>query len=1672
MASTQLDPRILRSSQPADVAKHLQDVQQCSSDDFITKTLFELIELESVAPTAFKQWLDIARSPDTVRAALTQSTSNAVRRLAIKKLRKLLSSTLWQETWDILGDTPGILKLLSDLSVQEVTHICRVFVRSVQVGSKTGDVQAKRSKFTELFTTLSSQPCPNETAAYTIDDQRQLRSIHERLISTCTNNFVSHLATKDLLKIGKNSHRLLLAHADILQSLAIRYVFENYTPGQIWLAPLLSGYPSATTNVPGISASMRFAINVLRRLATEDAKAPLPSTYVITDIVVPLLKKALRKSVDWTTIQMIMDLTLSYLERQPDAVKALNLQSGQFVHLAGVCWSQRPDKFEKQFSNVLSLPFTKIERKMFFMVMATTLLSKVSKGRRYALLKFYHQGLFQSVIGNADSSSHTHPVIVHTLLDKLLPPKDALALFSCMRNVKGDENLVDKDYDSNKPWGSSNSGVDVDMWHVILLSKSGHQLEAEDFGKKGFLARKEAAMTSPGQLQRAANARSAIDFAAASGSMDLCMESHKWARRFVRDPLTIQYLYCSTSSEGVALLSGIRMHPNEHESAFELQTRVEQANRIILYMFDTVCLGLREPAFDLAQYKGVLCLFASVVRERIKHSARLKKFVKLSDEELYQILWKDTLRMLISVEEKALSPGYEKLHLDDVDGALRYDKVHTGRVDLEDEEPTTFKFLDDLAKARDEMWQKHRVSMHPAVASLPKPFPRGLPIQHLIGPYYLNVRDLHKWSPYITARLETTIFPDPKAATAPIPGDRETLEAIGTFIDSYTFALHQLVPKALDKEERKTLMNRVCSYLTGPLCEGRFTQEEAYRYWDSELSSSPSWSSGLTIESQLPQWPLVPESEHLSEVEEWNPIPATISDAPRRSLDTITYIDLSKDIGLYSMGKTVRTKFRTPAPFIPAKENYKAFSERRMLEAKAHPAVREGQILSALLYVDDRLPRSQLPNKVFPCTDERALIRYPKVYLDGGFLSSGFSASSPGRFPASSRGMVFTSSRGGFSATSLGRFPANSQGSDAFHCLKIHLASVPPSLLAQMARGAYLALMGSLENEKGYNDLENHTLRLIKLLTKCDRPALALELVVQIVLDRPDNSSWHRQLLSRSFVRRLPASAAQDCMDVFAKAIITSVERQNAETASREAENVGNSADGSARSTVKHKTFVKVTTVKLLAQLLSDTQCISPEFALSVLSQLITKASHVDIRRSVVGSLLSMMENASPDQVDKVLTALENIIHIAGNIRERRPITEEEWTHSEDMTEPPDLYPGLSLDESAPILMSLISFLESNSTVSKRFSHQSQFVDRIIIPIVTSLKRQTAKWVSIFLRKHGFNFSAQQDLVIPPLPNSWRIMNRILTCAVAYLPLWYLEEFTAYRTFNLAPPEAIKALNKRLANDIGATRTPVVRSWLERYAFNDGDVDFNIISLLYQPTHLTGAITPSAVQECFLKLYTITLLHDKKTLEHTYWVQQNLWPYSPSQTISKSWADYIKPLVEAIIAYVESLRTRDWERDPNRHPYVLPNTFNLRMRLLQYAAQHTEHAADSEQHCAAFATLVAKILDQITGGLYHNKFLELKTSLGYVLGDDRLRVACHLGDISKTRLSWLSLQDHLRVELAASLLYDNTPRGAAPRSGSPDELTKRVEALRNSWRASESEEVRRAGCMHGIDWKA
>jgi hypothetical protein len=334
--------------------------------------------------------------------------------------------------------------------------------------------------------------------------------------------------------------------------------------------------------------------------------------------------------------------------------------------------------------------------------------------------------------------------------------------------------------------------------------------------------------------------------------------------------------------------------------------------------------------------------------------------------------------------------------------------------------------------------------------------------------------------------------------------------------------------------------------------------------------------------------------------------------------------------------------------------------------------------------------------------------------------------------------------------------------------------------------------------------------------------------------------------------------------------------------------------------------------------------------------------------------------------------------------------------------------------------------------------------------------------VYVFLRKHGFDQATIDNLNIPKLPFHTNIWAQLLDSPL-HLPLSILKDRVAYQIFNIRPPATIVSFIEKLRMNPLLRDTPEVQIFLSRYGAGIKVVresNVQVVNLLLKPDQLQGSITPNNVQEQFLKLYSNVLFHDTSQLIHLQYITRPLWNFYHSSGVEKSWGNHHKPIVEAIIAYVEGIRTKEWQKDPHRCPQFLPDTFEFHMWLLQYAAQFSPeaNAGNHEAHCEKFASRVAKISDSMAGTFYHKKFQMLKQAMECVPVNYRKRVALYLGDISKTILSWLTMRDLLRVELAACLFTSQWGEHLKD-----EDLDKKVDAMSESWRQSENEEVRRLG---------
>ncbi|KAJ0156130.1 hypothetical protein CTA2_12806 [Colletotrichum tanaceti] len=129
--------------------------------------------------------------------------------------------------------------------------------------------------------------------------------------------------------------------------------------------------------------------------------------------------------------------------------------------------------------------------------------------------------------------------------------------------------------------------------------------------------------------------------------------------------------------------------------------------------------------------------------------------------------------------------------------------------------------------------------------------------------------------------------------------------------------------------------------------------------------------------------------------------------------------------------------------------------------------------------------------------------------------------------------------------------------------------SGPPELLAQVVKSVLRRVEADAKNEPegGFPPIPQPlAMTLMKLPLHSDRPSLASPLVRDIVLNRPGDSAWHRELLHKGFFNTLRPADAKSLLGMISDGVQEKLllDQQSA------------------------RPLIKVTTVKMLAKLLSD----------------------------------------------------------------------------------------------------------------------------------------------------------------------------------------------------------------------------------------------------------------------------------------------------------------------------------------------------------------------------------------------------------------------------------------------------------------------------------------------------
>ncbi|KAF2104150.1 hypothetical protein NA57DRAFT_70363 [Rhizodiscina lignyota] len=565
--------------------------------------------------------------------------------------------------------------------------------------------------------------------------------------------------------------------------------------------------------------------------------------------------------------------------------------------------------------------------------------------------------------------------------------------------------------------------------------------------------------------------------------------------------------------------------------------------------------------------------------------------------------------------------------------------------------------------------------------------------------------------------------------------------------------------------------------------------------------------------------------------------------------------------------------------------------------------------------------------------------------------------------------------------------------------------TLPPKALAATTKSMLEAgkeRRKKQDREPGDDILEHLSYDVLLRLGKSDKPELGQQLVLQTILDRPDASSWHRQMLSVAFMKRLSAKDAQELLLAFAVGISEKLGEQSFVR-------VG---EAEPAKSAPPQSLVKVTTVKYLAQLLDNAEFISADNAVEVLVELFKAGTHRDIRLATLDSLLSLLNSIcsrgdegwrSNPLVEKIMGALETVIPVLV-FRERQPMRPQDWEEAKETGTVPAI-PDVSLDL-PPLLNAMLTAADGRQYPGLK-NLQAEFVARFFLPILELSQAEHMRWVALFLTK--YNYKARFTVKdLPRTPVRVRVWETLVRSYPDFVPQTVFEDYNEHIVMTIAPPAALTDFNKSLRADPNLRNTAEVRHWLLIFGRSMNQYSSSGTQTFVSMVH-HGWPTPS-IQNGISAEWLMSAINSHASLFlNDYERYTGVWKLftrdlrMPSESpgsipsMVSAWQKSGRLLLEQITSLV--VRTRIRHAAENKRT-LLPSVTKLRLWLLPYPCFPDITEAD-------FVKALEELLDTLLKGeanvLRWPNLAEDAFTISELLNTDeeRLRVASYIGGLEE-----------------------------------------------------------------------
>ncbi|TAQ84118.1 hypothetical protein B7494_g7559 [Chlorociboria aeruginascens] len=644
------------------------------------------------------------------------------------------------------------------------------------------------------------------------------------------------------------------------------------------------------------------------------------------------------------------------------------------------------------------------------------------------------------------------------------------------------------------------------------------------------------------------------------------------------------------------------------------------------------------------------------------------------------------------------------------------------------------------------------------------------------------------------------------------------------------------------------------------------------------------------------------------------------------------------------------------------------------------------------------------------------------------------------------------------------------------------LDKLPPTALASTTKAMLEAgneRRRQKDRQPGDDIVERLSYEVLQRLANSDKPELAQELILQTIIDRPDASSWHRRLISVSFLNRLSAKGAHDMLLAFASAIGDKLEEQSYVR-------VG---ETERPKSAPPQSLVKVTTVKYLAQLLDNAKFISADAAVDVLVELFRAGTHIDIRLATLDSLLSLLNNLcnvadrnwrSNPLVEKIMRALETVIPVVGSINERRPTRTEEWVEAEETGIAPDIS---DISAGLPPLLAAILRAPVEMKYPGLNNLQAEFVPRLFLPILRQSQAEHRKWVTLFLNKHKVNFTIDD---LPPSPITPKVWDILVRTYPNLIPQAILNDFNKHIVITIAPPAALKIFNNSLTQNIALRNTSEVQHWLLAFGERIGvysSVDTEKLVRMIHHDRLHPSIHDGIA---FSQVLDIVITHASLFLDD-YEKYTNVWNHfvhvlrhpmksnyphrdaNDIRSLVSTWQGTGRVVLEKVTALVLD-RKKQYTRE-HKHT-LLPSTTKLRLLLLPYPCYPP--TSEVESQCKIFAREMEILLDDfLKGGTNILRWPSVAedaftASKSLNTAEEQLWVAFYIGKLREVSGSSgdsrLSALNFVRLTLAMKLIENGRdwlkPSGKGAVENKGDHLRQHLIDRVKEWEGNSDENIR------------